>query len=166
MLRSRTRAGRTSDPSSACAVATNEYLGALRGCAHINCLAKGSSESTSKVTGKQLRARAGVPRPSGAPFASRSDFGLSAGVDEESLWRRCLYGPAPRFGRAARCHSDEILFFTLQESWVTPSIVRGPPSLPCNFFRLPSPDVYSDFILRSHSRITLFPQPYVQARLL
>src|SRR5260370_28476301 len=95
MLRSLTRAGRTSDPFSAWAVATNEYLGALRGCAHINCLAKGSSESTSNVTGKQLRARAGVPRPSGAPFASRSDFGLSAGVDEEALWRKLLLrGPS------------------------------------------------------------------------
>src|SRR5258707_2175826 len=95
MLRSRTRAGRTSDPSSAWAVATNEYLGALRGCAHIKCLAKRSSESTSKVTGKQLRARAGVPRPSGASFASRSDFGLSAGVYSKAPGGGGLFGGGP-----------------------------------------------------------------------
>src|SRR5260370_21605975 len=116
MLRSLTRAGRTSDPFSAWAVATNEYLGALRGCAHINCLAKGSSESTSNVTGKQLRARAGVPRPSGAPFASRSDFGLSAGGHEEALWRVCPFG-AP-----------------------SPTLAGRPPVFSCNSFTFASRD--------------------------
>ena len=125
MLRSRTRAGRTSDPSSAWAVATNEYLGALRGCAHINCLAKRSSESTSKVTGKQLRVltcpglQARRLRPDPILDSRRESTKSPCGGD-------AFTGPAPRFGRAARRHSDEILFFTLQESSL--SSLQGPLS--------------------------------------